>query len=185
MNENEKFERFLGVIRQRSEDKAKQLLSEAKAESESILAGAAKAAEDAAKRRMRDADRIDAGRDIHNMAQMENDVRRAEHMTRERLTDEMFEDIARRLEAYASTEGYRDRLLSAIAKEDMTGAELHLSPRDAALVEGAVADEEIRLGGYAIVYRDKGICIDDTFDLALASERESFSSRNIGEEVRA
>ncbi|MBQ7990557.1 MAG: hypothetical protein IJ251_05875 [Oscillospiraceae bacterium] len=181
MNENEKFGRFLSGIKKRSEAKARQILKEAEEESRNILDGAEKAAENAASRHLRDAERLKAGRSVHNMSQIETDVKRAEHAAAERLTGEMFGDIARRLCDYALTDNYKTKLRAAVAAEDTNGGEVHLSPRDVSLVEGAVPDDSISLGGYMIVYRDTGVCINKTYDFALESERESFSSRNIGE----
>ena len=180
MNENEKFESFIASILERSQSKADQLVKDAEQESRDILEEARQAASQAADRHIRDSRKMDAGKTMRAMSAAENELRRAEHSAREQLTDEMFAKITDRLIAYTATKEYEESLAAAIAAEDTSGAEIRVSPRDAALIgSAAIPDSDIRIGGYMIIRRNEGICINNTFDLALESERESFSSRDI------
>ncbi|MBQ5310452.1 MAG: hypothetical protein ILP19_00195 [Oscillospiraceae bacterium] len=183
-NEKEKFERFLAAVMAGADRKAGEIIKETEDKREEILSSARTAAEDAGKRHIKDSERMNAGRFTREIAKAEQDMKHDLYRCREDLTDEMFDSIRSRLENFTALDAYRTALTKSISAEDTTGAEIHVSVRDAehlAGIPGITADEDIVIGGYSIVYKDRGICIDKTFDSALSEQRERFSSRNIYE----
>lgn len=106
---------------------------------------------------------------------------------RERLVNLVFQDAEAKLEDFMKGPQYSTKLqakLQALKDKGLAPAILSVRPKDEALLpellkaygcecEGTL-DEDIRLGGFRLEAKEKGIIVDETFDAALAESRQWF-----------
>ena len=97
--------------------------------------------------------------------------------------------VKKRLEEYRKTDAYSKKLADMLASSGISGSvEIRLAPEDMKLADSLKkgikaetefkADGNIKLGGLAVYFKDKGTVLDKTFDLALEEQREIFTSSN-------
>lgn len=187
---SEKLKKFIEAVNGEVEARVAEILTEAENEKKRIISAAEKKGSDEAERYLEDKKR-NTGRDLlREVSAAELEVKRSVLLHREKLTDTLFEDVKKRIADYRKTPDYIKKLekMLADAKID-TAAEIMLAPEDMGLADrlakqlsadNAVfkADANIRLGGLAVFFKEKGIVIDKTFDLALEEQRSEFTASN-------
>lgn len=105
--------------------------------------------------------------------------------SRKALVDKIFDNVKERIIEFTASDKYISYLKKQLENENLTGAVIKISPRDAkyktALADfsGCTVEEDsdIRLGSLIIFYEDKGIINDKTFDNALEEQKRSFTSK--------
>lgn len=109
---------------------------------------------------------------------------------REDLTEKIFGQTADKIRSYTSTPEYVQQLCSRVKSSSSSLPEgslvIQVKPDDLSLADKlkeacgrdatVEANINIELGGYILCNNDKGIVIDETFDLKLNSQRDWFAS---------
>lgn len=105
---------------------------------------------------------------------------------REKLANEIFADIKKKICDFAGSEQYSDYLMKAASREKLSDSTIIVvSPRDEKYGKAISdeynyrykTDENIELGGLMLVDDEQGLIIDKTFDSELEEQKKSFSSR--------
>ena len=176
-----KLQRFKQAVSEETDGQVKQMLDEAKAESEDILHRARIIAEEnnrTARSRIRDEAEQRLRREI-SAAKLE--MQRQVLIRREELADEVFSEVREKLAAFRSTDEYRKWLADTVKKcaDKYPGkkAVIRLAPADMKLCPEGVhadADKTILLGGTIVGFEGSGIVLDCTFDSQFEAERAAF-----------
>lgn len=186
----EKLQKFIAAVNGEVEMRVGEILAEAENEKKRIISAAEEKGRNEAEKYL-DEKKRNSGRDfVREISRAELDAKREVLLYREELTEKLFSDVKGRIEAYRKTDAYLKKLEEMLASSDISGnAEIRLAPEDmkhADKLKKSVpssveikTDSNIRLGGLSVYFRDKGIVIDKTFDLALEEQREEFTASNV------
>lgn len=182
--QRKKLECFIRVINRDIDEQIRETRSAAADEGERLIREAEETAQTESLRRIQaETARINADC-RRQLAQAEQDSRRALLAHREGLVEELFSSVRARLSAYTESEEYPAYLGTLLKDEPLgTGAVVLLSQKDMAhrasllpLVGGCDirADETISLGGLSVFYPAQQKIIDKTLDTAFDEQRRAF-----------
>lgn len=184
-----KLNRFIAAVNCVAEKQAEEILGEAEEERKSILSAAQSLAEEEKERTVRNDLKMMSGRCVRMVSKAQLDMKKEILICREELTDKLFDSVKNKLAEYRKTKEYKEKLCRAVSEEDTREARILLSPEDMRLSSeikkaaeksaSVAADETIRYGGFRILYSDKGIISDRTFDSALKEQRRAFAAGNL------
>ena len=185
----EKLQKFIAAINGEVEMKVGEILSEAENEKKRIISAAEEKGRSEAEKYL-DEKKRDAGRDfVREISRAELETKRGVLLHREELTEKLFSDVKKRIEAYRKTDAYGKMLAEILASADIAGnVEIRLASEDMKFadelkrsIKTAVefkSDSNIKMGGLAVYFKDRGTVLDKTFDLALEEQREKFTASN-------
>lgn len=185
----EKLQKFIAAVNGEVEMRVGEILAEAENEKKRIISAAEEKGRNEAEKYL-DEKKRDAGRDfVREISRTELETKRNVLLYREELTEKLFSDVKKRLEEYRKTDAYSKKLADMLASSGISGSvEIRLAPEDMKLADSLKkgikaetefkADGNIKLGGLAVYFKDKGTVLDKTFDLALEEQREIFTSSN-------
>ncbi|MBQ8781705.1 MAG: V-type ATP synthase subunit E [Oscillospiraceae bacterium] len=187
---NEKLRKFIEAVNSEAEARASEILTEAEQEKKRIIS----AAEEKGRREAElylDDKKSNAGRDfVREVSRAELEMKREVLLHRDELTNQLFAAVEKRVAEYRKTPAYAEKLKEMLTAAQVDGdAEIMLAPEDmkyadslkkALKTDKAVfkEDQNIRLGGMAVYFKEKGVVIDSTFDHALEDQRSEFISGN-------
>lgn len=184
----EKLNRFIAAVNSAADKQAAEIIDGAEEERRNILSAAKSLAEEEKERSIRDNLKMASGRGMRMISKAQLEMKKEILICREKLTDKLFEDVISKLTEYRKSKEYEDGLCRAVSGEETQGAQILLSPEDMRLsskIKKAagkgteiISDETIRYGGFRILYPDKGIILDRTFDSALKAQRRAFAAAN-------
>ncbi len=112
----------------------------------------------------------------------EQELRTEVLQCRNGLVKKMFEAVEEKIVDFVNSNKYEDFLIKQLGGEDLKGAIIRISEQDEKYIKtlrehsGCVVQiaEDIKLGGIALLYEDRGVIIDKTFDIALEEHRQNF-----------
>lgn len=186
----EKLRKFIEAVNSEAEARAAEILTEAEQEKKRIIS----AAEEKGRREAElylDDKKSNAGRDfIREVSRAELEMKREVLLHRDELTNKLFAAVEKRLADYRKNSAYAEKLKEMLAAAQAEGdVEIMLAPEDMKYADSLKKtlktdkavfkeDKNIKLGGLAVYFREKGIVIDNTFDRALEDQRSEFISGN-------
>lgn len=190
VQEKEKLERFISAVNSVTDKQVRDIIEEARSESDRILTAASASAEEARKRYLEDNLKMTSNKYVRMISKAELERKKEILLYREKLTGELFNKVIERLKEYTSSEEYAELLEKRLSEEeDLDGAQICISPDDMRLadrlkkaVDGKAeisADDTIKYGGCYILRRDRGTISDRTFDSAIQEQQSLFSSKNL------
>lgn len=187
---NEKLRKFIEAVNSEAEARASEILTEAEQEKKRIIS----AAEEKGRREAElylDDKKSNAGRDfVREVSRAELEMKREVLLHRDELTNQLFAAVEKRVAEYRKTPAYAEKLKEMLTAAQVDGdAEIMLAPEDMKYAESLKKalktdkavfkeDQNIKLGGMAVYFKEKGVVIDSTFDHALEDQRSEFISGN-------
>lgn len=189
-HEKEKLNRFISAVNSVTDKQVESILSEAEEEKKSILSAAAAAARETTKRHLSDNLKMMSNKYIRMLSKAELEMKKEVLVCREKLTDELFGKVTRKLSDFTASDKYAGWLTEAIcAESDLEGARICLAPADMKYEDqikqavgadvSVAADDSIKYGGFYILRTDRGTITDRSFDCALKEQQALFASRNL------
>ncbi len=188
--DNHKLQKFVDAVNDEIDQKVNELLNEAEEEKNAILENAKIKSKEAAEKRLADSKKkcgVKYIRDVtHNEMQMKKDVL----LYREKLTDELIEDVRLRLVDFKSNSDYVDFLVKLMLTSNISdNSVIYLSSEDikySAKLNKAVkadnitfeVDSNIKIGGLSIYNKEKETIVNKTFDLLLEEQKQKFINMN-------
>lgn len=122
------------------------------------------------------------GRHRREAALKEQELRREVLTQRNVYVKRIFESVEEKIINFVNSDKYEDYLISQLKDVKLDGAVVKISENDRKYMKSLCensgcsvqVDEDIKLGGIAIYFEEKGIIIDKTFDNALEEQKQSF-----------
>ncbi len=114
----------------------------------------------------------------------EQELRRNVLMQRNEYVRNIFKAVEEKIINFVNSDKYEDYLISQLKHINLEGGIIKVSENDHKYMKGICGssgcsvqvDEDIKLGGIAIYFEEKGIIIDKTFDSALEEQKQCFYS---------
>lgn len=188
-NEIERLEKFKKAIFDEVEAKAKEMISEAEAESEEKLEKIRHETDGFVQSKIADIDKECEAKSVRVLSSENLQAKRAVLLSREELIDKVFSNVKDKLDEFMKTPEYgkmmSEKVKSCADKYPGERGVVYVSLKDSDLKDNlscggrytVETGETIEVGGVMVVLDDKGIALDYTFDTALSEQRESFARR--------
>jgi vacuolar-type H+-ATPase subunit E/Vma4 len=184
-----KLARFIGAVNDEIDDKVAVIMKNAEDEREKIISEAEEEAENAATKLYDTSLKRIQNKFTRETSQSEFAGKREILIHREKLTEQLFDEVGKRLQTVRNSPEYIDILLKKLlVTTTENGAEILLAPDDMKYVDTLKkaikkevtfkAEETIEKGGFSVFNKSAGTIIDKTFDSALEEQKQMFINRN-------
>lgn len=122
------------------------------------------------------------GRHRRADALKEQEMRTELLMQRKNYVEKIFDAVVEKINNFVNSEKYESYLINQLKDINLEGAVIKVSENDGKFIEKlsksadcpVQTDENIKLGGIAVYFEEKGIIIDKTFDNALEEQKQNF-----------
>ncbi len=177
------YEKFAAAVEEQTKERINGILEDARRLAAEITDGAKAAVAD--EQETASAKNAGRGDDIarRQISSASLAAKKAVLSRRTELESALYSRVREKLAEYTKSGEYRERLVDEITSAEAAGGTFFVSPRDKAVGESLGAkgydirtDTGIRLGGWYILFKDKGIIEDHTFDLKFSD----VTGRSIG-----
>lgn len=188
--DNQKLQKFVDAVNDEIEQKVNVLLNEAEEEKIAILENAKVKSKEAAEKRLADSKKKCELKYVRDITQNEMQMKKDVLLHREKLTDELMEDVKLRLVEFKSNSDYVDYLVKLMLTSNISdNSVIYLSSEDikySAKLKKAIkadnitfeVDSNIKIGGLSIYNKEKETIVNKTFDLLLEEEKQKFINMN-------
>ena len=185
----DKLAQFEEKINAAADAETEALLSQAKARAEKAISGAEEEYLEKSHNVVSDETKSIKMRLEHLVSQKSFEASREIFAHRNKLVEDFFDGIAKKLQDYAKTEDYRQNLTD-ILKEVNTQhvftstSKAYVRAEDVDMVKKLYpalqveADRKIKLGGVTVYYPEEKIYIDRTFDNTFEEQRAAFANND-------
>ncbi len=188
--DNQKLQKFVDAVNDEIEQKVNVLLNEAEEEKNAILENAKVKSKEATEKRLADSKKKCELKYVRDITQNEMQMKRDVLLYREKLTDELMEDVKLRLVEFMSNIDYVDYLVKLMLTSNISdNSVIYLSSEDikySAKLNKAIkadnitfeVDSNIKIGGLSIYNKEKETIVNKTFDLLLEEQKQKFINMN-------
>jgi vacuolar-type H+-ATPase subunit E/Vma4 len=184
-----KLARFIGAVNDEIDDKVAVIMKNAEDEREKIISEAEEEAENAAQKLYDTSIKRIQNKFTRETSQNEFAGKREILIHREKLTEQLFDEVEKKLKAIRNSPEYIDILLKKLlVTTTENGAEILLAPEDIKYVDTLKKaikkevtfkpEDTIEKGGFSVYNKNAGTIIDKTFDSALEEQKQVFINRN-------
>lgn len=181
----DKLERFIKAVNDDVDDDAEKILGDAERKRAELLAEVTEETEALTAAKISDTAKKIQSKYMKLAAKAELDGKKEILMERERLTQQVFENVRQKLIDFTSTPAYVDYLVKTARSEHIrTGGVICLRPEDmkySSEIEKALTvfcsfkeDASIKIGGLSVLYEKNGVIDDKTLDQELEDARINF-----------